>query len=99
LAMSPARGVGVKQKMSDQPHARLRCGAKIRQGNPCANLPMKNGRCRMHGGMSTGPKTLEGKERSRRSNWKHGRYSQEANEERRMLRQLMQELSGALKEI
>ena len=35
---------------------------------------MKNGRCRMHGGKSTGPRTPEGRERSRRANWKHGRY-------------------------
>ena len=31
----------------------------------------------MHGGMSTGPRTAAGLERSRR-NWKHGRYSAEA---------------------
>jgi hypothetical protein len=27
---------------------------------------MRNGRCRMHGGVSTGPKTVEGLARSRR---------------------------------
>jgi hypothetical protein len=32
----------------------------------------------MHGGMSTGPRTPEGLERSRRANWKHGAYSREA---------------------
>jgi len=32
------------------------CGAKTRKGCLCSNLPMKNGRCRMHGGKSTGPK-------------------------------------------
>lgn len=36
---------------------------------------MKNGRCRFHGGLSTGPKTQEGRERARRGNWKHGAYS------------------------
>ncbi len=36
---------------------------------------MANGRCRMHGGPSTGPRTPEGQERSRKANWKHGRYS------------------------
>ena len=36
---------------------------------------MKNGRCRMHGGKSTGPRTPQGRERSRRANWKHGRYT------------------------
>ncbi|MFB5193059.1 HGGxSTG domain-containing protein [Alicyclobacillus fastidiosus] len=31
------------------------CGAKTRSGDPCKNAPMANGRCRMHGGKSTGP--------------------------------------------
>jgi len=31
-----------------------RCGAKCRTGDPCQNASMKNGRCRMHGGKSTG---------------------------------------------
>lgn len=35
-----------------QPHAT--CGAKTRAGHPCRNGPMSNGRCRMHGGKSTG---------------------------------------------
>ena len=31
-----------------------RCGAKCRSGGSCKNASMKNGRCRMHGGKSTG---------------------------------------------
>ena len=99
MVMSVALGVGVKRKMDDQAHASLRCGAKTRRGTPCANWGMKNGRCRMHGGMSTGPKTPEGKERSRRANWKHGHYSRAAKEEHRRLRKLIQELSSSLRGI
>ena len=40
-------------------------------------------RCRMHGGLSTGPRTPEGLERSRRARWVHGRRSREAIEARR----------------
>lgn len=36
-----------------QPHA-IKCGAKTRNGTPCKNYAMANGRCRMHGGKSTG---------------------------------------------
>jgi hypothetical protein len=36
-----------------------------------------NGRCRIHGGLSTGPKTAEGIERIRQSRTKHGIYSQQ----------------------
>ena len=50
---------------------------------------MANGRCRMHGGASTGPRTPEGLERCRRANWKHGRRSREAIEERRQARELI----------
>ena len=51
---------------------RALCGAKTRQGSPCKGLPMKNGRCRMHGGPSTGaPK-------GNQNALKHGRYSAEA---------------------
>ena len=38
-----------------------RCGAKTRRGTPCQRPANKrNGRCRLHGGASTGPRTKEG---------------------------------------
>ena len=41
---------------------RVRCGAYARStGSPCKAQALANGRCRNHGGMSTGPKTTEGK--------------------------------------
>ena len=43
------------EKEQSKPHANL-CGAKTRSGEPCKNRAMPNGRCRMHGGRSTGPK-------------------------------------------
>jgi len=56
-----------------------KCGAKRRgKGLLCKAPAMANGRCRLHGGLSTGPKTPEGLARSRRGNWKHGEYSQES---------------------
>ena len=51
---------------------RPKCGAKCRTGHPCQapvvwdkehNQP-KNCRCRLHGGLSTGPRTLEGRLKS-----------------------------------
>src|SRR3954465_2079151 len=64
-----------------------RCGARRRDGGSCHGPAMPNGRCRMHGGPSAGPRTPEGLERSRRSNWKHGHYSAEAKQVRREARQ------------
>ena len=41
------------------------CGAKTRKGTPCQNSRLfKNGRCKLHGGLSTGPKSPEGRARS-----------------------------------
>ncbi len=53
---------------------RPRCGAKTRTGGECqATVVPGKRRCRLHGGLSTGPKTEAGKERIRRANierWK-----------------------------
>ena len=42
-----------------------RCGALTRRGTACAAKALPNGRCRTHGGLSTGPRTPEGWERTR----------------------------------
>ncbi len=40
---------------------KLFCGAYARStGKPCQASAMRNGRCRNHGGLSTGPKSPEG---------------------------------------
>jgi hypothetical protein len=49
-----------------------RCGAKARSGAPCRGPAMPNGRCRMHGGRSTGPRTPEGLARMIAANTTHG---------------------------
>jgi len=68
-------------------NAAPRCGARSkRTAKPCRAAAMPNGRCKVHGGKSTGPRTPEGLERSRRANWKHGYYSREAKAERSRLR-------------
>jgi hypothetical protein len=58
--------------------ARLHAARPPRAKGPCRGLAMHNGRCRMQGGTSMGPRTETGWARSRRSNWKHGRYSAKA---------------------
>jgi hypothetical protein len=41
------------------------CGAQTRTGTPCRiTLIYCNGRCRFHGGMSTGPRSKDGKARA-----------------------------------
>ena len=75
-----------------------RCGARNRHGTPCRCPAMPNGRCRLHGGLSTGPKTFEGLERIRKTATQHGRYSQEAKTEQAKFRALLQEWRDFLNE-
>jgi hypothetical protein len=53
-------GDGSPLKRKDRP----RCGARNRQGSPCAGrVEPGKGRCRFHRGLSTGPGTAEGRAR------------------------------------
>jgi len=61
-----------------------RCGAKTRKGTECQRPANKrNGRCRVHGGASTGPRTEEGRARISDANLRHGRYTKDKLEKRR----------------
>jgi hypothetical protein len=53
-----------------------RCGACTRAGTACRQPAMKNGRCRFHGGKSTGPRTAAGLARSRMSRLIHGGHAE-----------------------
>jgi hypothetical protein len=82
------------------PNSAPRCGAKNRQGLPCRAPRVKDRkRCRMHGGKSTGPKTPEGLERSRKARWKHGAYSREVREMLRANRQRWRQLLAFLEDV
>ena len=72
-------------KLMDKARAALalhpKCGAKCKQRDGfCVNPAMKNGRCYIHGGASTGPKP------------KHGQSSQAAKEKKRAIRELIKVL-------
>ena len=61
-----------------------RCGAKTRKDGRFRSPAMRNGRCRMHGGKSTGaPK-------GNKNAWKHGHYSEVAKAGRSFVKQLLQ---------
>lgn len=53
---------------------------------------MANGRCRLHDGKSTGPKTPEGKERARLAGYKHGHSTNEAVERRKSAMQVRKKI-------
>ena len=61
-----------------------RCGAHARTtGQPCRSPAMKNGRCRMHGGKAGRRPT-------------HGRYTREAIERQREMRELIRALRNLI---
>lgn len=75
-----------------------RCGATSRRtGQPCRAPAMANGRCRMHGGASTGPRTPEGLERSRRARYVHGEYSVGARAALRYIRMIVRLIRPVIK--
>jgi hypothetical protein len=66
-----------------------RCSARTRGGTPCRSPAMKNRRrCRLHGGLSTGPKTAEGLARIRAAQTTHGMRTAEMEEMRKLVRKL-----------
>tara|TARA_R100001082_G_C4351506_1_gene154769 strand:- start:157 stop:435 length:279 start_codon:yes stop_codon:yes gene_type:complete len=51
--------------MVGRPSKKIFCGARRKyDGNPCQAKALESGRCKYHGGMSTGAKTIEGKRKS-----------------------------------
>ena len=61
-----------------------RCLAKTRKGTPCQRPAFKhNGKCRLHGGLSTGAKTADGLKRISDANLKHGRHTKDKLEAQR----------------
>lgn len=60
------------------------CGAMTRKGTPCKSKVLyRGGRCKLHGGLSTGPKTKKGKAASRRNGKKGGRPKKNRQTERK----------------
>ena len=83
--------------MAGKPRSRTRCGARRkRDGQPC-QCPVEPGRsrCRFHGGLSTGPKTIEGRERiatAQRARW--ARWRAARNDEHSMTDQAIRPAGG-----
>ena len=83
----------MKNKWEGPPHGELpRCGAKTRSGGVCGHYAMKNGRCRYHGGKSTGARTPH-------RPLKHGHYTKEAIQERKELAALLKDAKSLLGEM
>ena len=82
---TPAMGRLRHGNPSGNPNAAPRCGARNRADQPCRAPAMPNGRCRCHGGKSTGPTTQQGLQRLRAARTEHGFYSAEGRLFRRTI--------------
>ena len=72
--------VGFATRFGDQWEG-VRCGAKTRSGSACQRPAYKvNGKCHLHGGASTGPRTEAGLARLTESRTKHGKFTKEKRE-------------------
>ena len=74
-----------------------RCQAKNRAGNQCAKPAIRGKRvCGFHGGLSTGPRTVEGIARIKEAATKHGRFTPEGRERSTAQSVRIRELEDAL---
>src|SRR4051812_42623479 len=81
------RQTDVLFKALPMPASASRCDARTRGGNPCQSPAIRDRRrCRLHGGLITGPRPAERLARIRQANTRHGRYSREQMELRREMR-------------
>ena len=77
-----------------------RCEAQTRRGTPCQSPAYKhNRRCRLHGGLATGPRTEEGLARLTESKIKHGRFTKTKREAAKRRAQVARELRAELTEL
>ena len=81
----------MNDKLTKNPMEPLLCGARTRQKTACRRLSMANGRCRLHGGLSTGPRTNEGLERVRAAQTSKGMRTAEMKQLRVRLKALRAE--------
>jgi hypothetical protein len=77
-----------------------RCGAKTRKGTLCqAAAKQPAGRCRLHGGASTGPRTKEGLVRLVVARTMHGMYTKEKRAEARRYAEQGRQMRAELKDL
>jgi glucans biosynthesis protein len=92
--MSGRKRVGDHTRNTGPMTASPRCGAKTRSGKPCRSPAVQGkARCRMHGGAQGSGAPL-----GNRNALKHGLYTREAIAERRVFKQMLQEMDDFLRD-
>ena len=78
----------------------VRCEAKTRSGSKCQRPAYKvNGRCHLHGGVSTGPRTKGGLASLTQARTKHGRFTKEKRAAARRFAEQRRQMHSDLKKL
>ena len=76
----------------------MRCLAKTRKGTACQKPPLRGKtRCRLHGGLSSGPRTAEGRARIAQAHYRHGLRSKKFVEMRAKIWQELREIEARMR--
>ena len=74
------------------------CGARTRRGTACQKPPLRGKkRCRLHGGLSSGPKTAAGRARIAATHFRHGRRSKKFVEMRKKIWASLREVEARMR--
>ena len=92
VGVEPGGGAGTvgSSRPRGNPNLAPRCGAQTRAGLACRGPGMANGRCRIHGGKSTGPRTAKGLANLAAAHTTGGAYSAASWARQRYIRTLAQ---------
>ena len=91
--------VGFATRFGDQWEG-VRCGARTRSGSKCQRPAYKrNGKCHLHGGASTGPRTEDGIARIIDAHTTHGRTTKAKREAAKRRAEQGRQMRGELKEL
>ena len=75
-----------------------KCLALTRRGTACQKPPIKGKtRCRLHGGLSSGPRTAEGKALIAAAHYRHGRRSKRFVQMRAKIWKELREIEARMK--
>lgn len=77
-----------------------RCEALTRKGTLCQRPGSKqNGRCKLHGGKSTGPQTQAGRDKLAQLHLKHGKLTKQKRQEAKKRAEVGREVRAEVKRI
>ena len=99
MTFTKGNTVGASTRFGDQGQG-VRCGAKTRSGSECRRPAYRrNGKCHLHGGASTGPRTETGLARLTEARTRHGKFTKEKRADTKRRAEQGRQMRGEPKEL